>query len=41
LNKAKQRDLLIRIDIIETRIKKTLLSVEKLKKSVKGAELTE
>jgi len=41
MNKHKQRDLLIRIDIIETRIKKTLVSVQKLKKSVKEAIITE
>jgi len=41
MNKVRQRDILIRLDIIKTRVKKTLVSIEKLEKSVKGAELTE
>lgn len=41
MDKAKQTDILIRLDIIETRVKETLVSVEKLIKSVKGAIITE
>jgi len=41
MNKAKQSEILKRLDIIETRIKRTLVSVEKLQKSVKEAIITE